>query len=155
MILRVDSSRRVPNFANVPIPRTASRRPSPRSRITEAAVIAFLLFFNAALRFFQEGKRKQRSRPSSPRLALNASVQRDGAWKVVPSAELGPGDLVKLSLGAVVPADGVPAPIQIARETKTDYNREALRYRQLLSGLRVRPQLRVLTAQRLGVPLAD
>jgi H+-transporting ATPase len=32
-------------------------------------------------------------------------MQRDGAWKVVPSAELVTGDLVKLSLGAVVAAD--------------------------------------------------
>jgi H+-transporting ATPase len=36
---------------------------------------------------------------------LNASVQRDGAWKTVPATELVCGDLVKLSLGGVVPAD--------------------------------------------------
>jgi hypothetical protein len=35
----------------------------------------------------------------------NASVRRDGAWKTVQAAELVPGDLVKLSLGAVVAAD--------------------------------------------------
>jgi len=39
------------------------------------------------------------------RLALNASVRRDGAWKTVPAAQLVPGDLVKLSMGAVVAAD--------------------------------------------------
>jgi H+-transporting ATPase len=39
------------------------------------------------------------------RLALNASVERDGAWKTVPATELVRGDLVKLSLGGVVPAD--------------------------------------------------
>jgi H+-transporting ATPase len=39
------------------------------------------------------------------RLALNASVQRDGGWKFVPSAEWVPNDLIKLSLGAVVAAD--------------------------------------------------
>jgi len=32
-------------------------------------------------------------------------VRRDNVWKTVPSAELVPGDLVKLSLGAVVAAD--------------------------------------------------
>jgi H+-transporting ATPase len=32
-------------------------------------------------------------------------VRRDGAWKTIPAAELVPGDVVKLSLGAVVAAD--------------------------------------------------
>ena len=74
-------------------------------KVTEAAVIAFLLFFNAALGFFQEEKAQATLAALKSRLALNASVQRDGSWKVVPSAELVPGDLVKLSLGAVVAAD--------------------------------------------------
>jgi H+-transporting ATPase len=39
------------------------------------------------------------------RLALNASVKRDGAWKTVPAAELVCDDLIKLSLGGVVAAD--------------------------------------------------
>ena len=74
-------------------------------KVTEAAVIAFLLIFNAALGFFQEGKAQATLAALKSRLALNASVQRDGVWKIVPSAELVPGDLVKLSLGAVVAAD--------------------------------------------------
>ena len=32
-------------------------------------------------------------------------MRRDGAWKTIPAAELVPGDVVKLSLGAVVAAD--------------------------------------------------
>jgi H+-transporting ATPase len=32
-------------------------------------------------------------------------VRRDGVWKTLPTAELAPGDLVKLSLGGVVAAD--------------------------------------------------
>jgi H+-transporting ATPase len=39
------------------------------------------------------------------RLALDASVERDGAWKTVSAAELVCGDQVKLSLGGVVAAD--------------------------------------------------
>ncbi|MDQ2839567.1 MAG: HAD-IC family P-type ATPase [Acidobacteriota bacterium] len=74
-------------------------------KFIEAAVIAGLLVFNAALGFFQEGKAQATLAALKSRLALNASVQRDGAWKIVPSAELVPGDLVKLSLGAVVAAD--------------------------------------------------
>jgi H+-transporting ATPase len=74
-------------------------------KLAEAAIIAGLLAFNAALGFFQEGKAQATLAALKARLALNASVKRDGAWKTVPSAELVPGDLVKLSLGAVVAAD--------------------------------------------------
>jgi len=71
----------------------------------EAAVIAGLLIFNAALAYFQEGRAQATLTALKSRLALNASVLRDGAWKTMPAAELVRGDLVKLSLGGVVPAD--------------------------------------------------
>src|ERR1700677_2200303 len=71
----------------------------------EAGVVAILLIANAAIGFFQEGRAQATLAALKSRLALNASVQRDGAWKIVPSAEVVPGDLVKLSLGAVVAAD--------------------------------------------------
>jgi len=74
-------------------------------KLTEAAIIAGLLVFNAAVGFFQEGKAQATLAALKSRLALNASVQRDGAWKIVPAADLVPGDLIKLSLGAVVAAD--------------------------------------------------
>jgi H+-transporting ATPase len=71
----------------------------------EAAVIAALLIFNAALAYFQESRAQATLTALKSRLALNASVQRDGAWKTVPAAELVCGDFVKLSLGGVVAAD--------------------------------------------------
>jgi H+-transporting ATPase len=71
----------------------------------EAAVIAVLLVFNAALAYFQESRAQATLTALKSRLALNASVLRDGAWKTVPAAELVRGDLVKLSLGGVVAAD--------------------------------------------------
>ena len=71
----------------------------------EAAVIAALLVFNAALAYFQESRAQATLAALKSRLALNASVQRDGTWKTVPAAELVCGDLVKLSLGGVVAAD--------------------------------------------------
>ena len=74
-------------------------------KFTEAVIIAGLLLFNAALGYFQEGKAQATLAALRTRLALNASVRRDGAWKIVPAADLVPGDLVKLSLGAVVAAD--------------------------------------------------
>ncbi|MDQ2835175.1 MAG: HAD-IC family P-type ATPase [Acidobacteriota bacterium] len=74
-------------------------------KYVEAAVIAALLFFNAALAFVQEGRAQATLKALKSSLALNASVQRDGAWKTVPAAQLVCGDLVKLSLGCVVAAD--------------------------------------------------
>jgi H+-transporting ATPase len=71
----------------------------------EAAVIAALLIFNAALAYFQESRAQATLTALKSRLALNASVQRDGSWKTIPAAELVCGDLVKLSLGGVVAAD--------------------------------------------------
>jgi H+-transporting ATPase len=71
----------------------------------EAVVIATLLIFNAALAYFQESRAQATLAALKSRLALNASVQRDGAWKTIPAAELVCGDLVKLSLGSVVAAD--------------------------------------------------
>jgi H+-transporting ATPase len=74
-------------------------------KYVEAAIIAVLLAFSAALRFFQEGRAQATLAALKSRLALNASVRRDGTWATVPAVGLVPGDMVKLSLGAVVAAD--------------------------------------------------
>src|SRR5271168_685380 len=71
----------------------------------EAAVITALLVFNAALAYFQEGRAQATLSALKGRLALNASVRRDGEWKTVPALGLVCGDIVKLSLGGVVAAD--------------------------------------------------
>jgi H+-transporting ATPase len=74
-------------------------------KYVEAAIVAVLLAFNAALGFFQEGRAQATLAALKSRLALNAQVRRDHVWATVPAAELVPGDIVKLSLGAVVAAD--------------------------------------------------
>jgi H+-transporting ATPase len=74
-------------------------------KYVEAAIIAALLALNAALGFFQEGRAQATLAALKSRLALNASVKRDNAWTTVPAAQLVVGDIVKLSLGAVVAAD--------------------------------------------------
>lgn len=74
-------------------------------KFVEATIIAALLVFNAALGLFQEGRAQATLAALKSRLALIASVCRDGAWKTVPAVDLVPGDVVKLSLGAVVAAD--------------------------------------------------
>jgi len=74
-------------------------------KYVEAAIIAVLLAFNAALGFLQEGRAQATLAALKSRLALNSPVRRDNVWATVPATGLVPGDLVKLSLGAVVAAD--------------------------------------------------
>ena len=74
-------------------------------KYVEAGIIAVLLAFNAILGFFQEGRAQATLLALKSRLALNASVRRDNGWATVPAVSLVPGDMVKLSLGAVVAAD--------------------------------------------------
>ncbi len=71
----------------------------------EAAVIAGLLAFNACLGFLQESRATAALAALKKQLAPTALVYRDGQWIRRPAAELVPGDAVRLSLGAVVPAD--------------------------------------------------
>ncbi len=71
----------------------------------EALVIAVLLIFNASLAFFQESHAQGTLNALKARLALVASARRDGTWSTIPAADLVVGDVVKLSLGGVVPTD--------------------------------------------------
>ena len=64
-----------------------------------------LLVFNAALGYFQEGHAQATLAALKSRLALTESVRRDAIWATVSAQGLVPGDVVKLSLGAVVAAD--------------------------------------------------
>jgi H+-transporting ATPase len=74
-------------------------------KTVESLIIGALLIFNAALGYFQESRAQATLTALKSRLALNASVRRDKAWKTIAVAELVPGDVVKLSLGSVVGAD--------------------------------------------------
>jgi H+-transporting ATPase len=68
----------------------------------EAGVVALLLLFNAGLGFFQERRAQATLDALKSRLALVASVRRDGSWTTAPASDLVVGDVVKLSLGVVV-----------------------------------------------------
>ena len=74
-------------------------------KYVEAGIIVMLLLFNAALGFFQEGRAQATLAALKKRLAMTATVRRDGVWKNLPAAGLVTGDIVKLSLGGVVAAD--------------------------------------------------
>jgi H+-transporting ATPase len=71
----------------------------------EAAVIGGLLLFNATLGFIQEGRAGAVLAALKMRLAPTALVRRDGEWVRLPASDLVPDDAIRLTLGALVPAD--------------------------------------------------
>src|ERR1039458_9187658 len=71
----------------------------------EGSIIGVLLVFNTAIGFFHESRAQSTIAALKSRLALNASVLRDGAWTTLPAAALVPGDIAKLTLSSVVAAD--------------------------------------------------
>ena len=71
----------------------------------EAGVVASLLLFNGALGYVQQSRAATTLDTLTGRLALEASVNRDGTWQTILAADLVVDDLVTLSLGTVVPAD--------------------------------------------------
>ena len=71
----------------------------------QALIISLLLIFNAILGLTQEAHAKDAVAALRQKLAVMASVRRDGVWTRIAASGLVAGDLVKLALGAVVPAD--------------------------------------------------
>ncbi len=69
------------------------------------AVIFLLLIVNAVVGFWQEHKAENAIALLKKRLALKARVLRDGTWREIPSKELVSGDIVRIRLGDIVPAD--------------------------------------------------
>jgi H+-transporting ATPase len=70
-----------------------------------AAMIFTLLLLNAGLGFTQESRADATLALLRQRLTLKAQVRRDGIWCELPVADLVPGDVVRIGLGAIVPAD--------------------------------------------------
>ena len=68
-------------------------------------IITGLLFFNAALEFWQDRKASDALTALKKGLAPEATAMRDGKWQTLQAAMLVPGDIVKIRLGVIVPAD--------------------------------------------------
>jgi H+-transporting ATPase len=69
------------------------------------AIILALLIVNAVVGFWEEYQAGNTIAALKARLALGARVRRDGAWRGVPARELVPGDVIRLRLGDIIPAD--------------------------------------------------
>ncbi len=68
-------------------------------------IILTLLVVNALVGFWEEYQAGNTIAALKAKLALQARVKRDGTWTVIPARELVPGDLIRLRIGDVVPAD--------------------------------------------------
>ena len=71
----------------------------------DLVIILILLFFNAIVGFWQEYQAGNAIEQLKKNLALKARVFREGQWLSIDAIQLVPGDLVKVRLGDVVPAD--------------------------------------------------
>ncbi|MFZ0470503.1 MAG: plasma-membrane proton-efflux P-type ATPase [Thiogranum sp.] len=70
-------------------------------------IILALLIFNAAVGFWQEYKAANALEALKQQLALRARVLRDRHWGQIDAVELVPGDIIRLRLGDIIPADAV------------------------------------------------
>jgi H+-transporting ATPase len=74
-------------------------------RWEDFGIILMLLLINAIVGFWQEHQAGNAIDMLKERLALEARAKRDGTWQKLPARELVPGDIVRVRLGDVVPAD--------------------------------------------------
>jgi len=72
----------------------------------DAGIVLTIVLGSAALGFWQEHRASAAVEALKARLALTARVLRDGVERVVPVREVVPGDVILLSAGNLVPADG-------------------------------------------------
>ncbi|HEX6294133.1 MAG TPA: plasma-membrane proton-efflux P-type ATPase [Nitrososphaeraceae archaeon] len=68
-------------------------------------IIIVLLLLNAIVAFLQEHKADDAVNLLKQRLAVKTHVMRDGSWIELAARDLVPGDVVRIRLGDIVPAD--------------------------------------------------
>ena len=68
-------------------------------------IILLLLIANACVGFWEERQAGNAIEALKAKLAIKSRVKRDGKWVTPPAKELVPGDVIRLRLGDIVPAD--------------------------------------------------
>jgi H+-transporting ATPase len=71
----------------------------------DLGVILTLLVMNAIVGFREEFQAGNAIAALKNKLAIKANVKRDGNWSDIPASELVPGDIVRLRIGNIIPAD--------------------------------------------------
>ncbi len=85
-------------------------------------IILFLLFSNAMIAFWEEHQAGNEIAALKAKLAKIARVLRDGKWATPKVSELVPGDVIRLRLGDIVPADArvlAGDPVQVDQSALT------------------------------------
>ncbi|HRW05916.1 MAG TPA: plasma-membrane proton-efflux P-type ATPase, partial [Caldilineaceae bacterium] len=72
---------------------------------TEFFIILVLLVANAVVGFWEEYQAGNAIAALKARLALQARVHRNGTWTTIAARELVPGDVIRVRLGDILPAD--------------------------------------------------
>ena len=68
-------------------------------------IIMILLLFNAGIGFWQEYQASNAVAALKNQLALKARVRRNNSWGEIDATKLVPGDIIRLRLGDIIPAD--------------------------------------------------
>jgi len=71
----------------------------------DLGVILGLLIINAVVGFREEFQAGNAIDALKNKLAIHANTKRDGKWSDIPARELVPGDIVRLRIGNIIPAD--------------------------------------------------
>jgi Mg2+-importing ATPase len=74
--------------------------------VLNASIIALMVLLSAALNFFQTYRSQRAVERIRKEVAPAANVLRNGNWTTIPRRELVPGDVIGLTAGDLVPADG-------------------------------------------------
>ncbi|HYL57823.1 MAG TPA: magnesium-translocating P-type ATPase, partial [Candidatus Acidoferrales bacterium] len=75
-------------------------------QVVDAIIIAAMVVLSVVLNFIQAYRSERAVQRLRDQVAPTASVKRDGSWLELPRRQLVPGDIVRLSAGDLVPADG-------------------------------------------------
>ena len=89
---------------------------------SDFVIIMVLLLANAVVGFWEEYQADNAIAALKARLAPHARVKRDGAWSDLAARLLVPGDIVRLRLGDIVPADARalgPDPVEVDQAALT------------------------------------
>ncbi len=72
----------------------------------EAEIIFVIVIFSVIIDFLQTYRSQRAIQRLQEHVSLTATVMRDGRWQEIKRREVVPGDIVRLSAGDLVPADG-------------------------------------------------
>jgi H+-transporting ATPase len=75
------------------------------ARYVDTVITVILVLLNATLSFIQENRAQNALALLRQQLTIQSRVLRDGTWQLIPAQDLVPGDVVRVRVGDIVPAD--------------------------------------------------